>query len=503
MTVPLFAEESKVKNVIIFLVDDMGWRDLGVTGSDLYETPNIDRLAQSGVLFSQAYSACTVCSPTRAAMLTGKSPARLHITDWISGFPAVNTTLNIPEWTKVLLHEEVTLAEMLKPHGYQTAHIGKWHLCKRENSPKGTHRPYIADTDFYPQSQGFDINVAGNENGAPPSYFWPYGRGKTLELQKDNSIYDTLPNESPDRNREGEYLTDRLTDEAISVLGEFDKKDEPFFLYFAYYNVHTPIQARPDLLKKYQAKLAGRDMSQQIHKDAAYAAMVESVDESVGRIIAELEKLGQSDETMIIFTSDNGGLDLSYRAITENAPLRQGKGSVYEGGVRVPAIVSIPGNPRNGKVSSTPVITMDYVPTVLETLGFNAPDGLEKQFDGVSLAPLLAAPEKEGALAERDLFFHYPHYHTQGGFPHTAIRSGDYKYYDFHDDSHPELYHLGEDIGENRNLTRVDPKKATELQKKIEAWRAKVGAQMPTINPDFDPSKPSGKPGRFLAPQRD
>ncbi len=492
-----------MNNVIIFLVDDMGWRDLGVTGSDLYETPNIDQLAQTGVLFTQAYSACTVCSPTRAAILTGKSPARLHITDFINGFPAENTTLKIPNWTKTLPHEEVTLAEMLKPHGYQTAHVGKWHLCKRENSPKGSHRRFIPDTKFYPESQGFDINVAGNENGAPPSYFWPYGRGKTLELQKDNSIYDTLPNESPDKDRKGEYLTDRLTDEAINVLGEFDKNEKPFFLYFAYYNVHTPIQARPDLLEKYEAKLIGRDLSEQIHKNAAYAAMVESVDESVGRIVAELEKLGKSEETMIIFTSDNGGLDLSYHAITENAPLRQGKGSVYEGGVRVPAIVSIPGNPGNGNTSATPVITMDYVPTVLETLGVDAPADITEQFDGVSLTSLLAAPQKEGALSERDLFFHYPHYHSQGGFPHTAIRSGNYKYYDFHDDSHPELYDLSEDIGEDRNLTLISPKKATKLQKKIEQWRAKVGAQMPTMNPDFDPSKPSGKPGRYLAPVRD
>lgn len=436
---PAASPQAGKPNFVYFLIDDMGWTDLGCFGSRFYETPHIDRLAAEGMKFTQAYSACTVCSPTRASLMTGKYPARLHLTDWIAGSRRPKAKLRIPDWTMHLPLEEVTIAEALKPAGYATASIGKWHLGPPE---------------YFPEKQGFDLNRGGCDKGQPPSYFSPY-RIPTLE-----------------DGEKGEYLTDRLTTEALRFIEA--NKDRPFLLYFPHYGVHNPLQAKKDLVEKYQAKARpGMD-----HKNATYAAMIESVDESVGRVLAKLEELKLSSRTVVVFTSDNGGLLQN----TSNKPLRAGKGSAYEGGVRVPMIVRWPGVVKSGSACGTPVISLDGYPTLLELAGVK-PD--PKQIvDGASLAPILKGT---GGPARDTLFWHYPHYHPGGATPHGAVRQGDLRLVEFFEDNHVELYNLKDDVGETRDLATEMPEKAAELRRILGGWRASVGAQMPTPNPDYDP----------------
>jgi arylsulfatase A len=365
----LFAAFSSVfaaerPNMIVFFVDDLGWTDLGCFGSDFYETPNVDRLAAQGVKFTQAYAACTVCSPSRAALLTGQYPARLHVTDFIPGHRIENTPLTMPDWTQRLKLQEVTVAELLKDAGYRTAHLGKWHLTPRDH----TNNPNDDGNypDFYPEHQGFDFNIGGCERGAPSSYFWPYGRGESLDAKKRNNTFRTMPR---GKAGEGTYLTDQLADEAVRLVAEFDQ--DPFFMYFPFYNVHTPLQGRPDLVDKYKKKLAANPNSR--HRNVKYAAMVESFDEAIGRVLQQVDDQGVSDRTVVVFSSDNGGL---CPKATSNLPLRQGKGSIYEGGVRVPTIVKWPGVASPGTTSQEPVITMDFFPTVLEAAGVEIPAAL-------------------------------------------------------------------------------------------------------------------------------
>jgi len=422
-------------NVIVVLVDDMGWRDLSCQGSPLYETPHIDRLAASGMRFTRGYAACTVCSPTRAAMLTGQYPARLHITDWIAGHERPFATLKIPEWRKFLPRDVVTVAERLKSAGYATASIGKWHL---------------GGDDSRPEHHGFDENVGGYDRGQPPSYFAPYK-------------IPTLP-EGPD----GEYLTDREAAEAATFIEA--NRERPFFLYLPHYCVHTPIQAKADIKAKYEAK----DAEGLAVKNAAYAAMVESVDDCMGRILETLDRLKIRDRTAIVFTSDNGGLS----KMTDNAPARAGKGTAYDGGVRVPLIVSWPGVTTPGTTSTTPAITPDIPATILDLTGVGAEPA--QPLDGVSLAPVL-----RGASLERDaLYWHYPHYHTGGATPHSAILAGGWRLVHFYEDDHNELYDLAADPGETTDLAAQEPARAGELKSKLDAWLAAVNAQFPTPNPN-------------------
>ena len=386
-------------NVIVILVDDMGWRDLACQGSAFYETPNIDRLAASGMRFTQGYAACTVCSPSRAAMMTGQYPARLRITDWISGHQRPFAKLLPPDWTKHLPLETVTVAERLKTAGYATGSIGKWHL---------------GGTDFYPEHQGFDVNVAGYDRGQPPSYFSPY---------KIPTLAD-----GPD----GEYLTDREAQEAVKFITT--NKDKPFYLYLPHYCVHTPIQAKKDVTAKYAAK----NVTDQKPRHDAYAAMVESVDDALGRILNTLDDLGIRDDTVIFFTSDNGGL----AQVTDNRPLRAGKGSAYEGGVRVPFIVSWPGVTKPGSTSDVPVITPDIPATILAISGVG-PDPAQP-LDGRDLSGVLA-----GATLDRDaIYWHYPHYHPGGATPYSAIRSGSWRLVHFYEDDRDELFDLANDQSE-------------------------------------------------------
>jgi arylsulfatase A len=453
---PARAAAPPPPNVILILADDLGWTDLSCYGSDLYETPHLDRLARDGMKFTQAYSACTVCSPSRAAILTGKYPARLQVTDWIPGLPPENPKLLVPPWTKYLPLEEITLARVLHSAGYVTGCIGKWHLGGEE---------------YYPEKHGFDVNVAGSSAPSPPSYFAPYRIA-------------TLP-DGPD----GEYLTDRLGEEAARFIER--QKDKPFFLYWAHFAVHTPIQGKPALVQKYRAKK--RPGLKQ--NNAVYAAMLESLDDSVGRIRRLLDELKLADRTVVIFASDNGGRVPT----TSNLPLRVGKGSCYEGGTRVPLIVHWPGVTQPGSVCETPVISMDLFPTILEIAGRK--EAARQSVDGVNLVPLL---RREGDWKRDTLFWHYPHYqHYQlgGTTPYGAIRAGDFKLIEFFDDLRVELYNLREDIGEQRNLAAQMPAKADELRARLHAWRKDVGAQMPSGNPDYDPSKPEHQPAAKQKPE--
>ena len=445
-------EGEKPMNVVLILADDLGWTDLGVYGSDLYQTPNLDQLAAEGVRFTQNYSACTVCSPTRAALLTGKYPGRLRITDWIPGQMPANPKLIVPDFTKQLPLEENTLAERFKSAGYRTASIGKWHL---------------GDEEYFPEHQGFDTSIAGTNLGSPPSgYFAPWK-------------ISSLPEGEP-----GEYLTDRLGIEAARWIERV--KDKPFFLYLPHYAVHTPTQAPEALVEKYKAI----DRSNLRQKNAIYAGMVESMDATVGLIREKLEALNLTQNTAIIFTSDNGGRVPT----TSNHPLRVGKGSCYEGGTRVPMIIYWPGVTNAGRVIETPVMTIDIYPTLVEMLPLkNEPS---QKVDGVSLAGLLRG---DGKLAERDLFWHYPHYqhYQQGGTtPYSAIRSGDFKLIDFHDGAPVELYNLKDDLAESTNLAEEEPDRTSALREKLHAWRLACAVQMPTPNRDYDPSKPEHTPKR-------
>ena len=444
-------------NVVLILADDLGWTDLACYGSDLHETPHLDALASGGMKFTQNYSACTVCSPTRAALMTGKYPARLRITDWIPGAMPDNPKLLVPDWTKFLPHAETTLAEVFQSAGYATASIGKWHLGTQE---------------YYPETQGFDLNVAGTDKPQPPTYFAPW-KIPTLTEGKD-----------------GDYITDRLGDEAANFTER--SKDKPFFLYLPHFAVHTPIQGRADLVEKYRRKVKPGLK----HVNVQYAAMVESLDAAVGRVLAKLDELKLADRTIVIFTSDNGGRIT--QGTTTNVPLRYGKASAYEGGVRVPLIVHWPGVTKPGSVSEAPVITMDLFPTLLEMTGLSAPESRSETGaagrDGVSLVPLL---RQTGDLRRTELFWHYPHhqhYQLGGAMPYGAIRSGDFKLIEFFNDMHVELYNIRDDISEQRDLAATMPQKVADLQARLHEWRKEVGAQMPTPNPQHDPTRPEFNP---------
>lgn len=445
-------------NVVLILADDLGWTDLGCFGSDLYKTPNLDRLAAEGMKFTQNYSACTVCSPTRAALLTGKYPARLHITDWIPGSMPDNPKLLVPDWTKFLPLEETTLAELFKNKGYDTASIGKWHL--------GTE-------PFYPEKQGFDLNIAGTDKPQPPSFFAPWK-------------IPTLP-----EGKDGEYLTDRMAAEAVKFIET--RKNQPFFLYLPHFAVHTPIQGPPELVAKYREIKRGKLN----HKNAIYAAMVEKLDDAVGQVMAAIDKQGLKDRTIVVFTSDNGGRIT--QQTTSNVPLKFGKASAYEGGVRVPLIVRWPGVVKPGAISNAPVITMDLFSTIVEACGLEirknsaTSTGFSGR-DGLSLLPIL---RQSGELQRESIFWHYPHhqhYQLGGTMPYGAIRSGDFKLIEFYNDMHVELYDIKNDIGEKNDLAKAMPDRVEDLRKKLHDWRQSVGAQMPIPNPRYNPGRPEYTP---------
>lgn len=436
-------------NFVFILADDLGWRDLSCYGSDFYETPNIDRLAAEGMRFTDAYAACPVCSPTRASILTGKYPARLHLTDWIAGFNYPDRKLLPPEWTMYLDTGEITIAEALGAADYVSASVGKWHL---------------GGEDYWPEKQGFAVNIAGTHAGSPPTYFSPY-RGAN-----GNGIATLAA------GPEGEYLTDRLTDEALAWME--DNRDRPFFLYLSHFAVHIPIEAKEAIAAAYRAK--ADDASLQHNPE--YAAMIASVDQSVGRVTDKLHELGIEDNTVVVFFSDNGGLmgNARYPHVTSNDPLRAGKGTAYEGGVREPLIVRWPEVTEPGSVCNEVVTSVDFYPTLLDIAGVAGADG--RTPDGVSLTPLLRGGDTLGREA---VYWHYPHYHNQGATPFGAVRRGDYRLIEFYEDGRTELYNLAEDIGETRDLSASMPGLTRELRDMLHRWREEVGAQMPRPNPDY------------------
>ncbi len=440
---PLLAAKP---NVVLVVIDDLGQTDLACYGSKYHKTPHLDALAKSGVKVTDAYSACPVCSPTRVALLTGKHPARLNITDWLPGRPdRPDQRVNRPKIRTELPLEEVTLAEELKKAGYATAHVGKWHL-----GGKG----------FGPTDQGFDVNVAGDDTGTPLSYFAPFKKN----ARQMPGLEDA---------KEGEYLTDRLTTEAEKFITA--NKDKPFFLYLAHYGVHTPLTAKKELIEKYKQGPLGRQ------SNPTYAAMVESMDESVGRVLKTLDDLKLADNTVVIFTSDNGGLATMEGAVngipaTINSPYREGKGFLYEGGIRVPFIIRGP-----GVKSGVPVISTDVMPTVLGLCGVKS----DVKFDGRNLAPLLGGGELEYTPT---FYWHYPHYANQGSRPGGAIRDGNWKLIEFYDRERRELFDISKDVSESRNLAADKPDVVKELAKKLADWRTDVGAKMPTPNADYKPN---------------
>lgn len=433
-------------NFILILVDDFGATDLSCYGSRFYRTPHMDKLASEGMRFTQAYSACTVCSPSRAAIMTGKYPARLHITDWIAGHNYPWAKLKPPAWTQHLHLEERTLAEALKPLGCATASIGKWHLTPPGGNP-----------DFLPDKQGFDVNKAGTFRGQPPSYFSPY----KIETLEDGPA--------------GEYLIDREQEEASQFIRQH--RDKPFFLYMPHHTVHTPLQAKQPVIEKYRV-VADEKAPQH---NPTYAAMIESLDDNIGKLMQTLQETGVDDRTVVMLTGDNGGFLPSTHT---NLGMRAGKGSAYEGGVRVPLLIRWPGVIRGGSVSNVPVIGCDFYPTLLELAGATSAAG--QIVDGESLVPLLRG---RSGLKRDALFWHYPHYHPGGAKPYSAIRQGDWKLIVFQEDDKMELYNLKSDPEEKRDLATSNSAKAAALRNRLNAWLKETGAQQSVPNPAHDATK--------------
>lgn len=449
-----FGQTKEEFNVLLIHVDDLGWADIGVLGSDFYETPFIDRLAAEGMLFRQSYAAAAICSPSRAALMTGKYPARMGITDWIyARFQGVGTTglpgeyaenpdqpLRTPKNQGFLPLEELTLAERMKAQGYTTFHVGKWHLGGEEN---------------YPERQGFDRNFGGNDLGQPPSYFDPYEPATPTPFY----VFDRVtPRDS------GEYLTDREGDEIVNFL---QNQEHKFFIHWAPYAVHTPLMAPQALVEKYKQKPGGKQ------KNPVYAAMVENLDQNVGKVLAELDRLKLTEKTLVIFTSDNGGLmGNPSNPITNNDPLRSQKGYPYEGGIRVPTVVKWPGKVAAGKQSDLPIVTLDWAPTILDYMGLNPH---EQGLDGQSLVGVL----KGNTLESRDLFWHFPHYRGADVIPYSIIRSGNYKLIHYFDMQPDELFSLANDPWETTNLADQLPDLVVQLKSSLKAWWQETGARMP------------------------
>ncbi len=451
-------EEQFYPNIVLIVADDLGWRDLHCYGNELVETPNLDKLADDGILFSTAYASSPVCSPTRASLLTGKNPVAVDITDYIPGKQYERQIRGImpkekfivPEFNHELSLEETTLAEILKSNGYATVSIGKWHL---------------GGNGYLPTEQGFDDNIGGNHMGLPPSYYYPYTAERFnfdithLELTKDSI-----------------YLTDRLGNEAVEFIDENSGK--PFFLYLPFYTVHTPWEGRPDLVKKYEEIIAESDDA--IQRDPQFLAMIESLDINAGKVIDALEEKGLSENTFVIFVSDNGGLNGKRDNIfvgSYNRPLRGGKATLYEGGLRVPTIFKWPGKIPAGQVSDELIISTDIFSTVIDALGLSPRPDIE----GVSLWPHLTTGE---SLDRERFYWHYPHYHNRTG-PGSVIRDGDYKLIHFYEDRRSELYNLKEDVSEENDLSSEMPVKVKELEEKLNTWLQGNRAKLPKPNKDY------------------
>ncbi|MFW6154514.1 MAG: sulfatase [Planctomycetota bacterium] len=469
-------------NILLILCDDLGARDLACFGSSFYETPTLDRLAAEGMLFHRAYASCPVCSPTRASIMTGKNPARVGVTQYIGGRGG-GRLQDVP-----YIHElpltETSIARALGGQGYQTWHVGKWHLGGR---------------DTWPDRHGFDVTLGADVAVTAGGYFSPYGSS-------------TIP-DGPD----GEYLTDRITDEAIDLIRRRDA-ERPFFLYLAHYTPHVPIEAPEPLVAKYRAKAAAMKLDQVdplvegehfpilnkkdwrlqrrvVQSDPVYAAMIENLDTNIGRTLAALDEEGLADNTLVVFTSDNGGLSTAEGAPTCNYPLNEGKGWAYEGGTRVCQIVRWPGVVQPRTTCDVPVTSPDLFPTFLDACGADPmPD---QHADGVSLLPLLRGGE---ALDREGIFWHYPHYSNQGGTPGAAVVDGPWKLIRFFEDDRLELYHLDTDVSEQHDLADAHPDIARRLRGRLTAWQREVEALIPEPDPDYEAkaARPCAKTPKFI-----
>jgi arylsulfatase A-like enzyme len=446
--IPFVFSNAEQPNVVVFLVDDLGYMDIGANNPNcFYETPNIDRLAKTGMRFTNGYAANPVCSPTRYSLMTGKYPTRVMATNFFSGKRS-------GKFNPAPLHDrmdldEITLAEILKKKGYGTFFAGKWHLGPTK--------------EFWPKAQGFDINMGGWAKGGPytgKKYFSPF---KNPELHPD----------SP----EGEHLPNRLADETTKFIRQ--NKENPFLAYLSFYSVHTPLQGRKDLVEKYKKRAAGisgeefgplHDRKVRIlQKHAVYAAMVEAMDEAIGKVLTALEDARVTENTMVVFTSDNGGLSTSEGRPTSNLPLRGGKGWVNEGGIREPWIIRYPGVTKAGSVSKEMICSIDLLPTVASVATIK----LDHAVDGIDLTPAL----KGGELKRDALYWHYPHYSNQGGIPGGAIRMGDYKLFENYENGTVSLYNLKKDIGESKDLSSLELKKVKNMRNKLHAWYKEVDAK--------------------------
>ncbi len=451
-------------NILMIFTDDLGWSDLACYGHPFHETPHIDELAASGMRFTDAYAAAPVCSPTRASLFTGKYPAEIGITDWIPGLQAVrglrpNRLLQVPEILNQLPLETSTIAERLLEAGYATAHIGKWHL---------------GEEAFYPEHHGFQFAVGGHHRGYTPNYFHPfsgvdYATQKLLELP----YYEKV-------GKAGDHLDDVQTEVAIQYIK--DHQHSPFYLNLSYYLPHTPLEPKPVLLPKYEEKATrykGRHIA-----NPRYAAMIETIDTNVGRLVELLKDLDLLKNTLIVFYSDNGGLHNKagkYPAPTNNYPLRAGKSSIYEGGIRVPLIMSWEGIIEAGSESCVPVSTPDFFATFMELAGME-----DDYSSGKSLLPLFKG---QGRLERDAIYWHYPHYHSNPeAIPAGAIRMGPYKLIELFEGNRLELYDLSRDISESQNIAGEYPGIAQHLHHKLKQWQKAAGAQFPVPNPKYNPA---------------
>ncbi|MES2773849.1 MAG: sulfatase [Bacteroidota bacterium] len=477
-------------NIIVILADDLGWADLSAYGSTFYETPNLDKLASNGIRFTQNYATCPVCSPTRASLMTGKHPVNTGVTDWIrgrqeDGKAMLYEKLIAQPTAYQLALEENTISEFALAKGYNTFFAGKWHLGEEEK--------------YWPEHQGFQTNKGGWSKGSPTGrindstggFFTPYKNPKLTD------------------GPAGEYLTDRLTDECLEFLER--NKQVPFFLMYSLYAVHNPLQAPAALIKKYQAKQQKHGIQNKdrfakdeewmknendwkrrlVQDNPVYAAMIENMDWNIGRLLDKLKQLNMDDNTLIIFTSDNGGLSTAEGSPTTNAPLRAGKGWLYEGGIRVPLIIYWKGKVIAGSMPDLPVSTADLFPTIARAIDKNYRK--DKSIDGDNIFQMLAKPQ---AYQNRQLFWHYPHYSNQGGKPGSAIRQGNYKLIYNYEDETVELYNVVKDIREQNNVAKVNSKMAKGMKDDLEAWLKKTAALFPRNNPGYKPYTPKESKGQ-------
>lgn len=440
----LSAEQADSQpNVVFILIDDLGWADLRCYGNTFHESPHIDRLVAGGMRFTNAYAASPVCSSTRCSLMTGKYPATVGITDFIPGHWRPWEKLIVPPIKNELPLDEITIAEPLQAAGYATGYFGKWHL---------------GGPAHYPHKQGFDVALV--QQG---SHF-KTKLGGTREVQPPADA----------------YLADVLTDEALRFIE--DNRDRPFFVYLSHYAVHIPLMAKQDKIDKYERK--ARNQRTKYHP--TYSAMIEHVDDSVGRVLDKLDELKLADNTLVIFFSDNGGLisrfDAQGETVGTNEPLRAEKGTVYEGGIREPLIVRWPGVVEPGSICVEPVTSVDFFPTIIDAAA--AQQHATHEVDGVSLLPLL---EQTSSLRREAIYWHYPHYHHMD--PAGAIRAGSWKLIEHFDDGELELYNLADDISERKNLAGQLPGQAADLRRKLAAWRKSVGAKLPKTNPEYDPDR--------------